>query len=68
MTPLTILAHLGVGFVGFLIGTIVMCIILVKKNGNRYTEIKEDVRKARYGSADETSEEETEDDTDTVSE
>ena len=47
MTALTILAHLAVCFCGFLLGTILACIVLVKKNGERYAQIKEEVRTAR---------------------
>ena len=44
MMLLTVLAHLAVAFCGFLFGTIVTCVLLVKKNGKRYAQIKEEVR------------------------
>lgn len=59
---MTVLGYLGMGFLGFWVGVIITCIILVKKNGAQYAEIQEEVRNERYASSEETdNEEDTED-------
>lgn len=61
---MTIIAHLGLAFLGFLIGTVVSCIVLVKKNGNKYNEISERVHNKRFASGGDESEIEDDDYTD----
>ena len=41
---MTILGYLGMGFLGFWVGVVITCIILVKKNGKQYAELQEQVR------------------------
>lgn len=65
MTLLTVLAHLAVAFCGFLFGTIVTCVLLVKKNGKRYAQIKEEVRNRVPETGDYELEDDTEADSDT---
>lgn len=55
---MTILGYLGMGFLGFWVGVIITCIILVKKNGAQYAQIQEEVRNEKYASSEETDNEE----------
>jgi hypothetical protein len=41
---MTILGYLGMGFLGFWVGVIITCVILVKKNGRQYAELQKQVR------------------------
>ena len=48
MTVFNFFAHLGIGFLGFILAVFVTCIVLVKKNGEKYAASQEEVKKERY--------------------
>lgn len=54
---MTVIGYLGMGFLGFMVGTIITCVVLVKKNGAQYAEIQNEVRNERYSSDEEDIEE-----------
>lgn len=54
---MTVIGYLGMGFLGFMVGTIITCVVLVKKNGAQYAEIQNEVRNERYFSDEEDIEE-----------
>ena len=48
MTAFSFFSHLGVGFLGFILAVFVTCIVLVKKNGEKYAASQEEVKKEKY--------------------
>ena len=53
--------YLLMGFLGFWVGVIITCIILVKKNGAQYAEIQKEVRNEKYVSSEGDTDEDEED-------